>query len=126
MVCRACDTGMSDRECVAKHVVYSMMCTLCQELYVGETERPVRERFQEHYREARTMVEKAPWGNHYKTHHRESHTSSSQFQPFHQAKILGREPSLPSRKYLEATEIRNRRPKVSSDKDWRLSAYFSK
>ena len=41
---------------------------------------------------------------------------------FHQAKILGRESSLPSRRYLEATEIRRRRPAVNCNSGWRLSA----
>ena len=49
---------MSDEECS----VYCMSCTLCEELYVGETERPVRERFKEHYREARVRAVKTPWG----------------------------------------------------------------
>ncbi|XP_065198337.1 uncharacterized protein LOC135829882 [Sycon ciliatum] len=53
MVCRACDADVKSSECLTKNVVYCMSCTLCEELYVGETERPVRERFKEHYREAR-------------------------------------------------------------------------
>ena len=49
----------------------------------------------------------------------------SGFHPFHQAKILGRESSLPSRRYLEATEIRRRRPAVNCDSGWRLSAWVN-
>ena len=122
MVCRACDAGMKNGECLLKDVVYCMSCTVCGDLYVGETGRPVRERFQEHYRDAKTMAVRTPWGSHYKSEHRESSTSSPSFQPFHQAKILGRESSLPSRKYLEATEIRRRSPQVNCDVGWRLSA----
>ncbi|XP_065194972.1 uncharacterized protein LOC135826269 [Sycon ciliatum] len=114
MECRACDASMVDSQCLVKGVVYCMSCTLCAELYVGETERPVRDRFAEHYREARAMVAKAPWGFHYRTQHRES-LKSSNFLPFHQAKILGREASLPSRKLLEAIEIRKRKPAVNCD-----------
>ena len=72
MECRACDASMVDSQCLVKGVVYCMSCTSCAELYVGETERPVRDRFAEHYREARAMVAKAPWGFHYRTQHRES------------------------------------------------------
>ena len=43
----------------------------------GETERAVRERYQEFYGDPRMILEKAPLGNHYKINHRESHTSSS-------------------------------------------------
>ena len=62
MVCRACDADVKSSECLTKNVVYCMSCTLCEELYVGETERPVRERFKEHYREARVRAVKTPWG----------------------------------------------------------------
>ena len=119
MECRACDASMVDSQCLVKGVVYCLSCTLCAELYVGETARPVRGRFAEHYREARAMVAKAPWGFHYRTQHRES-LKSSNFLPFHQAKILGREASLPSMKLLEAIEIRKRKPAVNCDDGWRL------
>ena len=66
MECRACDASMVDSRRLVKGVVYSMSCTLCAALYVGETERPVSDRFAEHYREARAMVAKAPWGFHYR------------------------------------------------------------
>ena len=47
--CRTCDAGMSHRKCVLKGVVYSMRCTVCGDLYIGETGKPTRERFAEHY-----------------------------------------------------------------------------
>ena len=122
MVCRACDAGMTNGDCILKNVVYSMSCTLCGDLYIGETERPVRVRFQEHYRDAKAKLGTSPWGGHYKIQHRDYSTTVSGFHPFHQAKILGRESSLPSRRYLEATEIRRRRPAVNCDSGWRLSA----
>ena len=123
IMCRACDAGMRNGECLSKNVVYCMSCALCGELYVGETGRPVRERFQEHFRDARTRAVKTPWGHHYKTEHQGVVTSISAFKPFHQAKIVGRESSLPSCKYLEATEIRLRQPQVNLDGGWRLSAW---
>ena len=60
-----CNVGISDRECLAKNVVYSRLCSLSQELYVGKTEWPVWERFPDHYREVQAMAEKAPLGNHH-------------------------------------------------------------
>ena len=125
MVCRACDAGMTNGDCILKNVVYSMSCTLCGDLYIGETERPVRVRFQEHYRDAKAKLGTSPWGGHYKIQHRDYSTTVSGFHPFHQAKILGRESSLPSRRYLEATEIRRRRPAVNCDSGWRLSAWVN-
>ena len=61
---RACDAGMDDDQCVKKNVVYCMSCTICDALYVGETKRPVRERFAEHYRNAKKMDVRTPWGKH--------------------------------------------------------------
>ena len=36
---------------------------------MGETERSVRERFAERYREARVFVARCPWDAHYRTSH---------------------------------------------------------
>ena len=36
--CRTCDAGMSRRKCVLKGVVYSMPCTVCDDLYIGDRE----------------------------------------------------------------------------------------
>ena len=35
-------------DCTVKGVVYKIVCNLCNEIYVGETARPCRERFKEH------------------------------------------------------------------------------
>ena len=60
MMCRACDAGMKNGECLSKNVVNCMSCALCGELYVGETGQPVHERFQEHFRDAKTRAVKTP------------------------------------------------------------------
>ena len=91
-----------------KNVVDCMPCTLCGELHIGETGQPVRERFKEHFCDVKTRAVKTPRGHHYKSEHQGVVTAINTFQTFHQAKIVGRESSLPSRKYLEATEIRLR------------------
>ena len=117
--CRACDAGMSHRQCVLKGVVYSMRCTVCDDLYIGETGKPARERFAEHYRDAKRRDVRTAWGSHY-IDRRESATTSPEFAPFHKAQILGRQSSLPSRRLLEATEIARHGPEVNRDNGWRL------
>ena len=102
--CRACDAGMSHRECVLQGVVYSMRCTVSDDLYIGETGKPARERFAEHYRDAKRRYVRTAWVSHY-IDHPESATTSPEFAPFHKVQILGRQSSLPSRRLLEATEI---------------------
>ena len=117
--CRACDAGMSHRKCVLKGVVYSMRCTVCDDLYIGETGNPARERFAEHYRDTKRRDVRTAWGSHC-IDRRESATTSPEFAPFHKAQILGRQSSLPSRRLLEATEIARHGPEVNRDNGWRL------
>ena len=85
MMYRACDAGMNNGGCLVKNVAYCKSCTLCGELYIGETEHPVRERFQEHFRDAKTR--EFSWDSHYKIEHQGSLTSTCSFQPL-QAKTL--------------------------------------
>ena len=117
--CRACDAGLRGGQCVRKGVVYSMFCFLCSAEYVGETQRSVRDRFQEHYRQARASTPDTPWGQHYATHHHD-YTITPAFTPFHKASILAAEQSLVSRRIVEAVLIRERSPAVNSDCGWRL------
>ena len=99
-------------------VVYSMDCAVCGDMYIGETDRPVRVLFAEHYRDAKAMDMRTAWGSHY-VDHRESATSPN-FAPFCRSQILGRHTSLPSRRLMEATEIARHTPAVTRDGGWRL------
>ena len=47
-----------------------------------------------------------------------SATMDPLFTPFVNAGILGQEASLPSRRLLEAMEIRTRQPSVNNDGGW--------
>ena len=60
--CRACDAGLKNGDCMKKAVVYAMQCSICDDEYVGETERCVRERFKEHHRQACASTPGTPWG----------------------------------------------------------------
>ena len=80
--CHACDVGMSDGQCMSQNVVYSMFCSVCGEEYVGETERCVRERFQEHCRKARVCAPQKRWGEDYAFHHPLQHPYTAPFIPF--------------------------------------------
>ena len=106
---RECDAGPVGGQCVRKNVVYCMPCAVCGELYVGETERSVRERFAEHYREARAFVARCPWDTHNRASHLDVSTSGI-FKPFKDAKMLVSDSSLPSREIREAVLIANLKP----------------
>ena len=51
------DAGLRHGDCVSQGVVYCMVCTHWEEFYVGETDRTVRETFNEHYRDANKPAE---------------------------------------------------------------------
>ena len=86
---------------------------------MGETERSVRERFAEHYREALAFVARCPWDAHYRASHLDVSTSGI-FKQFKDAKMLVSELSLPSRELWEAVLIANLKPQVTRDSGWIL------
>ena len=55
----------SNFNCQSSHVIYILTCTKCQLLYVGETYRPLVERFKEHERNARLAKKDTPVGQHF-------------------------------------------------------------
>lgn len=117
--CRACDAGINNGQCMSKDVIYSMFCAVCGEEYIGETERCVRERFAEHYRQARAATPETPWGLHYAKHH--SRTANQAIvTPFKNASIIAKEYSYVNRRILEAMVIRERCPRVNRDCGWVL------
>ena len=63
--CRACDAGFCDGRCIMKDVMYSMDFAVCGDMYIGETDRPVRVRFARHYRDSKAMDVRTAWGSHY-------------------------------------------------------------
>ena len=101
-----------------KGVMYSMDFAVCDDMYIGETDRPVRVRFARHYRNFKAMEVRTAWGSHY-VDHSESATLPN-FAPFCRAQILRRHTSLPSRRLMEATEIAQYSQAVNRDGGWRL------
>ena len=84
--------------------------------YIGETSRSVRDRFTEHFRQARRKMSGTPWGTHYEAHHDASMPSS----PFTKTCILASENSHVNPRMLEAVFIRERKPAVNNDCGWTL------
>ena len=82
MVCRACDAGLVGGKCMLQ----------CDPLY--HVLHGVR--FQEHCREAKAVVARTPWVSHDYHHEHQEDVKLTTFRPFHQARILGRESSLPT------------------------------
>ena len=69
------------------------------------------------------MTVRTLWGGggaHYRHKHHHAFSVTS-FQPFVKARVLAIEKSLRSRRLMEATEIRLKKPSVNSDCDWHLT-----
>ena len=113
--CIACQTGLQGC-CTTKNVVYKLECILCQESYVGETKRPVRERIMEHRRAALSRNTQNPWGAHFYNKHSGTPTPDLPFT----AKIVKRTTDHVERKLSEAIEIAETSPLINTDSGWRL------
>ena len=66
--CHSCAAGLQGR-CHSSGVVYQLTCELCHKIYIGETGRPVRLRYNEHLRDAKNQRQDSPWGDHFRREH---------------------------------------------------------
>ena len=104
-----------DGLCQRKNVVYGFKCTLCQEDYVGETERQLSQRIPEHEADGRHQRELTPVGKHYRDHH------PSQEVSFNDVRILAvNVPDAVSRQIQEAIEIRDTTPSINISRGYKL------
>ena len=102
--------------CTHKNVVYRLSCKTCEQegqssIYIGETKRPVRLRFNEHIRDAQNATEGTPMGEHFKQRH-----SATDLDPVPlQIKIMHRARDHPDRKIAESLLIRTHRPDLNAN-----------
>ena len=110
--CNTCEAGLSGR-CHIKNVVYKITCNLCTEkpvTYIGETKRRVRDRFNEHIRDAKNQTKNTPFGDHVAYKHPSSSISSTSFQISIQRICK----DVADLKIAESVEIRNQRPTLNT------------
>ena len=67
--CQTCD-AISGGRCTDRNVVYEVRCKICGSIYIGESKRPVRLRFNEHVRSMLGLTENTPLGDHFRKEHR--------------------------------------------------------
>ena len=89
--------------------MYLLECSLCSEIYVGETARPFRERTREHHLSIRNKEEKA-FGLHYKVSHKGQAVPSLPFK----ASLLRRCKDEPDWKLWEAEYIKYKSPSINT------------
>ena len=101
-------SGLAGR-CHTKNSVYKITCNLCEEnssIYIGESKRRVRERFNEHIRDAKHKTSNTPLGDHITRKHPDSTITPTSFKISIEriCKDVG------DLKIAESIEIRNQRP----------------
>ena len=107
-------------DCSVKGVVYKITCNLCGEFYVGETSRPVHDRFLEH-RQAATTPHKHP-NNGIACHYFEKHIGTS---PTLNLEILtsGTTNTI-TRKIKEAAYIKKLKPSLNAKEECEIVQAF--
>ena len=119
--CHACPNGLSGK-CHMKNVVYKISCKRCKfdpnpYFYIGETSRPVRERFKEHLSDARLRKLGTGLGEHVLDHHTDlchKDVNSSFF-----IEILSRNRDVADNKIDESIKIRDCDPGLNTyAKSW--------
>ena len=106
--CSTCEAGLAGR-CHTKNVVYKITCNLCEEtpsIYIGESKRRVRERFNEHIRDAKHKTSNTPLGEHISRRHPNIIITSTSFK----ISIERICKDVADLKIAESIEIRNQRP----------------
>ena len=111
--CYTCEClNVSKDKCTARNSIYKITCTVsgCNDFYIGETYRPLSDRFTEHYRNAKNPSAKSyinkPFAQHYKTFH-------IGIKPSLKLEILDYGSTIINRKIKEARLISKYSPKIN-------------
>ena len=107
------------RDCPAavtqKNVVYKVTCGLCDEtpsVYIGESKRRVRERFNEHIRDAKNKTNNIPLGDHIARRHPDRTITSTSFKISILVERVFKD--VADLKIAESIQIRNQRPNLNT------------
>ena len=117
--CISCRAGLNELHCDRKFAIYLLACTICSREYVGETQRPVRARIQEHYADTKNKKKDTPWGEHVLCYHGDMDLTKGK-TPIFTARVLAFEENIIERKAREAIEIRDRKPGINRNGGWQL------
>ena len=110
--CRTCNSGLRGR-CTTKNVIYEISCKLCSppQIYIGETKRCIRYRFDEHFRDGTNRTNLTPFGEHMTSCH------PNEMVPQLSVTIIRRCKDGADRKIAEALTIRDKKPTLNSQID---------
>ena len=107
---------------MTKNTVYQIKCCLCNEIYIGESGRPLHDRFYEHFRSASNPTapsyEQKPLAKHYTKLH-------CGLAPKLELSILDTGLSLINRKIKESMYISRLKPQINEkDEQSKLKQFF--
>ena len=111
-VCQSKGCILKGNKCFSKNTVYELACSLCDERYVGESQRCLHTRIKEHNKAVLMGETKSAMGDHYNTQHH-----SAPDIPF-TTTILDKGANFIDRKIREAWWIRQKKPKLNRDNGW--------
>ena len=117
--CISCRAGLKETHCDRQCAVYSLTCTICSKECIGETQRPIRARVQEHFVDTRKRRKDTSWGEHAFSFHKDI-ACAKERTPIFTAHILAFEENVIRRKAREAIEIRDRWPEINRNGGWQL------
>ena len=111
--CRTC-AALSTGDCTSQNVVYHIKCGMddCSEDYGGETYRPLKCRFDEHFRNAANPTAESYKDKPLAKHFRHKHPSNNG-PPKLRLEIVDRATSLVNRKIKEAKFLVNNKPTLN-------------
>lgn len=114
--CHTCSAGFVG-DCAQKNVVYEIRCEICRQdghdsVYIGETKRPLRLRFNEHVRDSKHRTPDTPMGDHFQVSH--SNISVGDSVPL-SVKVIYKSKDHPDRKIAESLLIRKHRPNLNNN-----------
>ena len=108
--CTVCSKSPIPIRCTQKDIVYQIDCGLCGAVYVGETSRPLKVRYQEHYRSAANPTAKSYQNMAFARHYQEYHKGE---KPKLLIKILKKTKGTVERKITEALFIQRIKPDIN-------------
>ena len=120
---RTCNTckRISKGRCTDKNVVYQLTCKLCGASYVGESKRPLRLRYNEHFRCAVNETRLTPIGDHFESCHGDISKAEKVADPPLIVKVLKKAKDHPDRKIAESMCIRDLKPRLNDNmSSWRI------
>ena len=114
--CHCCECGLKGM-CTNKNLVYRIRCKLCTDenvIYIGETKRPIRLRFNEHIRDIRHKTLDSPLGDHFRQKHADVNLTRTDDLPL-EISIVCQTKDHPDRKISESLSIREETPVLNTN-----------